>query len=168
MAGGADPLAQMVTFVGAGSCAWSLKWHTTISPTAPWLTLPSPSDLLNSASQDGMLTTSVNTAGLLPGTYTTSVKISATDEAGTLAEGSPQIFSVTLTVLKPCVLQLLPTGLVFNSSQGAASPPSQALMLNETGSCGGGLAPPRRTDAGSSTEGNVSPTSGLHTHLGAP
>jgi hypothetical protein len=140
IAGGASPLAQTINLTGTGSCTWPLHWSTSVSPAAPWLSLTPTSGQLTTASQQGSMAVGVSTAGLQPGTYTTQVKISAVDAAGTQAQGSPQTFSITLTVLQPCTLQSLPAQLVLSAAQGQDLPTSQTFTLNETGSCAGGVA----------------------------
>lgn len=160
IANSTNPVAQSVTLTGAGSCSWPLHWSASATSSAPWLTLTPTSGTLASASEQGMLTVNVNTRGLQPGTYSTSVKISASDTVGIQAQGSPQFFSVTLTVLQPCTLQPLPSGLVFNASQGAASPSAQTITLSSTGSCGGGVTWTASPNAGSSSWLSLSANAG--------
>lgn len=140
IAGGANPLAQMVTLTGAGSCVWPLQWSASVSPAASWLTLAPATGTLNTASQQGGITVGVNAAGLQPGTYNTQVTINALDSTGTRAQNSPQTFTVTLTVQQPCTLQTLPSQLTLSAAQGQSTPASQTLNLSESGSCGGGVA----------------------------
>ena len=139
-AGGANPLPQTVTLTGAGSCAWPLRWSASVSPAASWLVLTPTAGALSISSQQSGIVAGVNAGGLQPGTYSTQVTISALDSAGTQAQGSPQTFTVTLTVLQPCTLQQLPAQLVLNAAQGQGTPVSQTLALSESGSCGGGVA----------------------------
>src|SRR5581483_10370464 len=162
-AGGANPLAQTVTFTGAGSCAWPLHWSTNVSSSAPWLTLAPSSGTLVTASQQDSINVGVNTASLAPGTYSTQVMIDAIDTAGMTAHNSPQTFTVTLTVLQPCTLQPLPAQINLSALQGQATPASQTFTLGETGSCGGGVAWSATGDAGSSSWLNLSPASGNDT-----
>jgi hypothetical protein len=74
-------------------------------------------------------------AGLSAGTYNTQVSISATDGANTVVQGNPQVFTVTLTVLQPCKLQVGPLNLSFSATQGQTSTPAQSFSLSETGTC---------------------------------
>ncbi|HCJ35263.1 MAG TPA: hypothetical protein DHV65_13340 [Ktedonobacter sp.] len=60
------------------------------------------------------------------------------DGSNTQAQGSPQVFAVTLTVLPPCQLQVGPLNLSFAVAQGQPSPSAQSFSLSETGNC----APP--------------------------
>lgn len=166
-AGGANPLAQSVTFTGTGSCAWPLRWSTSVSPAASWLTLAPSSGALATASQQGNIGVGVNAAALAPGTYSTQVMIDATDSAGMTARNSPQAFTVTLTVLQPCALQPLPSQINLSAVQGQTMPASQTFTLGETGSCGGGVAWSATGDAGSSAWLNLSPSSGTDTSGGS-
>ncbi len=166
IAGGANPLAQTVTFTGTGSCSWPLRWNTNVSPAASWLTLAPSSGALTTASQQGGINVGVNASSLAPGTYSTQVMIGATDSAGMTARNSPQSFTVTLTVLQPCTLQPLPSQINLSAVQGQATPTSQTFTLGETGSCGGGVAWSATGDAGS-TWLNLSPSSGTDTSGGS-
>src|SRR5579883_1812083 len=167
IAGGANPLAQLVTFTGTGSCTWPLHWSASVSPAASWLTLAPASGALTTASQQGSISVGVNTGSLAPGTYSTQVMIGALDSTGMTAHNSPQSFTVTLTVLQPCTLQPLPSQIALTASQGQATPASQTFTLNETGSCGGGVAWSVSGDAGSSSWLSLSPSSGTDTGSGS-
>lgn len=160
LAGGANPLAQTVNLTGTGSCSWPLHWNTSVSPAASWLTLTPGSGQLTAASQNASITVGINASGLQPGTYSAQVTIHASDSVGMQAQNSPQTFAVTLTVLQPCTLQPLPPQLNLSASQGQATPASQTFTLNETGSCGGGVAWTALGDAGSKTWLNLFPGSG--------
>jgi hypothetical protein len=59
----------------------------------------------------------------------------ATDSSGALVQGSPQIFSVTLTVFQPCSVQVTPLSLSFSASLLQPNPPGQSITLKETGHC---------------------------------
>lgn len=144
----ADPAAQTVTFTAAGSCAWPLRWQTSVAPSASWLTLLPTSGTLTFSSRGGSITTNVSMNGLKPGTYTTSFTVSAVDATGTPVHNSSQTFTVTLTVQQACTLQLLPTELAFSAAQGTP-PTSQTFTLSTTGLCVGGVAWTADTDADS-------------------
>lgn len=140
IAGGANPLAQTVVLTGAGSCSWPLHWSAIVAPATSWLTLSSSSGALDTVSQQASVAVGVNTSGLQPGTYSTQVKISAVDSAGTQAGNSPQSFAITLTVLQPCTLQALPSQVVLNAAASQSAPATHVFNLSETGSCSGGVA----------------------------
>ncbi len=167
IAGGANPLTQIVNLTGTGSCAWPLHWNTSVSPAASWLTLTPSTGLINVASQEDPVTVGVNTNGLQPGSYNTQVTLSTVDSAGTQARNSPQTFSVALMVLQPCTLQSLPSQIVLNASQGQATAPSQTFTLNETGSCNNGVVWTALGDAGSSAWLSLSATSGTDNGSGS-
>ncbi len=63
-----------------------------------------------------------------------SFTISATDSAGTVATGSPQQITATLTVLPPCLPVVGVSSLRFTATQGQA-PGSQSVQLSESGTC---------------------------------
>jgi len=166
-AGGANPLAQVVNLTSTGSCVWPVHWKTSVAPAASWLTLSTPTGALTTLSQQGSIAVGVNAAGLQPGTYTTQVKISAVDSAGTTANSSPQIFSVTLTVLQPCTLQLVPGPIALSAAAGQSAAVSQTFTLSETGSCGGGVSWTASENSGSSSWLSLSATSGTDTGNGS-
>lgn len=161
-AGGANPLAQTVALTATGSCAWPLHWTASVSSPAPWLMLSSGNGLITSAAQASDIIVGVNARGLQPGTYTTQVQINAIDAVGAVAQGNPQSFNVTLTVLQPCTLQPLPAQIILSAQQGQTTPVSQTLTLNETGSCADGVAWTALGDAASSSWLTLSPTSGTN------
>jgi len=65
------------------------------------------------------------------GTYSTQISISATDGSNTPV----QSFTVTVTVLPPCQLQVGSSNLPFSVGQGQSSPSPQSFSLSETGNC---------------------------------
>ncbi|HZU65871.1 MAG TPA: BACON domain-containing carbohydrate-binding protein [Ktedonobacteraceae bacterium] len=135
--GGTAPTPQNVTFTGTGSCAWPLNWTTALNPpSSTWLTLTPASGSIKTGGEVATIQVSVNTTGLLPGTYSAQVAINATDNSGAPAQGSPQTFTVTLTVVLPCTFQSPPSPLLFTALEGQpASPASQTFTIAETGGC---------------------------------
>ena len=93
----------------------------------------------------------MNITGLNAGTYSTQVSLSAVDGSNTQAQGSPQVFSVTLTVLPPCQLQVGPLSLSFSVPQGQPSPPAKSFSLSETGNCAPPVTWQAQGDLGSSS-----------------
>src|SRR5260370_4024866 len=75
----------------------------------------------------------VTIAGLSAGTYQTTVSISATDASGAPAQGSPETFTVTLTVQPPCTLSPQ-ASLAFTVAQGQTAT-AQTVAVSETGTC---------------------------------
>ncbi|HEU5227169.1 MAG TPA: hypothetical protein VFU49_05100, partial [Ktedonobacteraceae bacterium] len=135
MQNGADPTPQSVTIMAAGNCNWPLNWNATINGSVSWLKLSPLAGSFTASGQSTALSIAPTLAGLAPGTYTTQISIGATDSASMQAQGSPQTLTVTLTVLQPCQLQGVPSNMLFNVSQGTATPASQNLTLSESGSC---------------------------------
>jgi hypothetical protein len=106
---------------------------------------------LVASGQSASIAVAVSIAGLNPGTYSTQVSLSAKDGSNTPAQGSPQVFTVTLTVLPPCQLQVGPLNLSFSVALGQPSPPTQSFSLNETGSCAPPVTWQAQGDSGSRT-----------------
>jgi len=129
-----NPPSQTVMFTGTGNCVWPVTWK--ISPTAHWLKLTSTTGTIQGSGQSGSITVTANLAGLNTGTYTSKVTIAASDASGATVQGSPQTFSVTVTVLPPCVLSPPSSAsLAFSVSQGQATATTQTVVLSETGTC---------------------------------
>ncbi|HEX9133410.1 MAG TPA: hypothetical protein VF844_14055, partial [Ktedonobacteraceae bacterium] len=95
----ANPPSQTVMFTGTGNCVWPVTWTSSVTPTAKWLTLTAPGGTVIGTGQSGSLGVGATIAGLSVGTYTTKVTIAASDASGAPVQGSPQSFSVTLTIL---------------------------------------------------------------------
>ncbi len=133
--GGTDPGSQTDSITASGNCAWPLSWRATVVNPANWLTLTPTSGSLAASGQSVSLSLVASIAGLSAGTYSTQVSIRATDGTNTVVQGNPQVFTVTLTVLPPCQLQVGPLNLPFSVAQGQPSPPAQSFSLSETGNC---------------------------------
>lgn len=168
--GGTAPSSQNVTFTGTGSCSWPLSWATTLAPpsSSSWLALAPSSGSIKGSGETATIQVSVNTGNLSPGTYTAQVSIGATDSSGTQAQGSPQAFSVTLTVVQPCSLNLSPTSLAFTAVEGQpASPASQPFAIGEAGGCSFPVSWTAIGDSGSSAWLGIAPTSGSDSGSGS-
>ena len=132
----ANPVAQTVMFTGTGSCVWPLSWKTTVAPAASWLTQTSSSGTIGGTGQSGSLGVNANITGLVARTYSTTVTITASDAGNVNVQGSTQTFTVTLTVLPPCVLSTpSPAALTFSLAQGQATSTALNVALSETGTC---------------------------------
>ncbi|HEX9134741.1 MAG TPA: carboxypeptidase regulatory-like domain-containing protein, partial [Ktedonobacteraceae bacterium] len=163
----ANPTAQTVMFTGTGNCVWPVTWK--ISPTPNWLSLTSAAGTIKGTGQSGSIGVGANIANLPAGTYTTKVTISASDASGATVQGSPQPFSVTLTVLPPCVLSSpSPGSLSFTVPQGQTSATVQNVALSETGTCARPVTWHASGDAGSSAWLVLSATSGTDGGSGSP
>ncbi len=134
IAGGANPGPQTVTLEVSGTCSWPLSWSTSLTTSASWLTLSdSSASLVNG--QTASINLAVSSAGLAVGSYSTQVIVKVLDSTGTPIAGSPRRFSVTLTVLPPCVFQVGTSSLFFSAVQGQGPPPAQAITFSSSGTC---------------------------------
>ncbi|GAC1670514.1 MAG: hypothetical protein PVS3B1_09630 [Ktedonobacteraceae bacterium] len=132
--GGSSPAPLQESLTVAGNCGWPVNWKAVTSSPAPWLSLSATSGTFASSGQSMSLTVTPNSNGLAPGVYTTSVVVSATDSAGLSAQGSSQVFSVSMTVLQPCQLQVGASSLNFIAVQGHTSI-AQSFSVGEVGNC---------------------------------
>ena len=131
-----NPATQTVMFTATGSCVWPLAWNTSAAPAAGWLTQTAASGSIGGTGQSGSLGISANIAGLVAGTYSTTVTIAASDANGVTVQGSTQPFTVTLTILPPCLLSTpAPATLAFSLSQGQTSSSALPVGLSESGTC---------------------------------
>jgi uncharacterized protein (TIGR03437 family) len=141
---GAAPPAQNVT---VSSSSGPLNF--TVTTSATWLTATPPTGTTSATLQVGINAT---VAGTLPaGPYTGTVIIAS---AG--AGGSPINIPVTLTVVAPQTLTVLPTSLSFSYIVGQTAPQAQTFQI----SASGGAAPFSVTTPSSASWLQVSPTSG--------
>src|SRR5713226_5175881 len=130
--GAANPTPQTVTFMGVGACTWPVTWSTNVSSAANWLTVTKTNSIMGTG-QSGSIAVAVTLAGLSAGTYQRTVSISATDASGAAIQGSPQPFTVTLTILPPCTLSSQ-ASLAFAVAQGQTAT-AQTVAVSETGTC---------------------------------
>ena len=84
-----DPAGQNITLKETGNCAQQVTWSATGNQS--WLTLSNASGTGSSS-----ITVHVNAQGMLPGTYSARITLSASDR--TTIQVSPQTIPVTLTV----------------------------------------------------------------------
>jgi len=115
---------------------WPLSWQTSVTPAASWLTLIQASGTIGGTGQSGSLGVNSNVTGLVAGSYSTTVTISASDASAVAVQGSTQTFTVTLTVLPPCVLSPPSLArLAFSLAQGQATSTALNVALSESGTC---------------------------------
>lgn len=164
--GGTNPSAQSVTFTASGSCNWPVNWQASITTHARWLTLSALSGSITTGGQSVTLSASVNVGNLPAGTYSTQVSITASDSTPTPAQGSPQVFSVTLTVLQACQLQASTNNLTFTTPTGQVSG-TQSVIIQETGNCARPVSWTATGDSKSSAWLIFSPPSGSDSGAGA-
>ena len=164
--GGNSPATQSLTLSASGNCMWPLAWKASISPAAPWLTLSSSTGSFGQGGLSNTLTIGTAIANLQPGTYTTQVSVSASDTSGVIAQGSPQVFSITLIVQPPCQMAPVPANLAFTVAEGQFTR-IQAFPLSETGTCVRPVTWTATGDTSSTSWLVISPTSGSDTGSGA-
>jgi Viral BACON domain/Carboxypeptidase regulatory-like domain len=132
----ANPAVQTVLFMATGSCVWPLSWETSVAPSGSWLTQTASSGTIRGVGQSGSVGVDVNITGLIRGTYSTTVTISASDANGAAVQGSRQTFTVTLTILPPCVLKTpSPATLAISLAQGQTTSSALNVVLSESGTC---------------------------------
>lgn len=131
--GGAYPIAPMLLITGTGNCSWPLTL-TTSNPSASWLSVTFPTgNTIRGNGQSIPFVVQAITKGLTSGSpLSASFTISATDSAGTVAVGSPQQITATLTVLPPCVAAPV-SNLTLSAVQGQSA--VQVIPLNVSGTC---------------------------------
>lgn len=131
VSGGGAPAPQSYNVLngGAGNLSWTAN-GSTLSGSG-WLSW-TPLNGSSNAGSSPPVSVHANPAGLVPGDYYGKVEISADGVAN-----SPQAVSVVLTVL-PATGNLspsvLPTGLIFVGTAGAADPAKQSIQITNLGS----------------------------------
>lgn len=117
---GANPPAQNLQ---VGSTTSGIQTWTAVS-TAPWLSVSAGNGVTPVTLQ-----VSANTAGLAGGTYNGTIRLTSLS-----APNSPQNINVTLNVVVPPPAILpSPSALSFSGLVGQASPPTQALAIQNAG-----------------------------------
>jgi hypothetical protein len=130
------PATQTVMFTGSGSCVWPLSWKTVVAPAASWLTQTATSGTMGGSGQSGMDGIGVNSTSLKAGSYSTTVTISASDPGNVPVQGGTQTFTVTLTILPPCVLATpAPATLTLTLAQGLSTAAPLTVGVKESGTC---------------------------------
>ena len=145
-------------FTLANSGGRPLIWQASISGSAPsWLILAATQGTVG-AEETTSLAVDTDANNLVPGIYKTQIVVNALDGSGVVVAGSPQLISVTLNVVQPCVLQVTPTSLSFSASVLALNPADQTISLTVTGTCS--LPVSWQANSGSSDWLVISPFSG--------
>ena len=148
--GSANPISPTLLITGTGNCAWPLTLSFS-APSAPWLSAQfSTSNAVKASGQSVAFVVNADLQKLSSGPpISASFTISAIDSAGTIASGSPQLVTATLTVLPPCV-PVVASNMTFAATQGQASPTPQSVSLSETGTCSRPITWTATADSGSS------------------
>jgi hypothetical protein len=168
VAGSSNPAPQSVSISASGNCNWPVNWNGSVSSGASWLSIAPASGSFASSGQAANISVSANISGLAPNTYTAQVSIAAVDGT-TNVQGSPQTFTVTLTVLPPCLLSLQapPGGFTFTMIVGQPTPAPQNLSFSESGTCARPVSWTATSSTGSQGWLLASPTSGSDFGRGA-
>lgn len=149
------PQAATLSNTGGGTMHWQATATTSVGGL--WLTV-SPLKGRLAANQSTTITVTAKLlASLIPGTYTGTVTITATDDSGNSAIGSPQQFPVTFVVGAPCGISVAPAALSFTGAVGQSNPAPQSATITAGGACGGPLSWTATTSAAWLT---VTPTTG--------
>ncbi len=138
----------------------SLNWQANIdSFAAPWLSVNPITGTIDSA-QSTQVGVSASSAGLSAGNYSTQITVTAVDNSGNQAQGSPQTIPVILTVLPGCSFQVTPASLSFAAKFSQPKPPGQEILLAISGSCPQSILWTATVNTGSQSWLNLSATSG--------
>ncbi len=133
--GQGDTTTQNVTLTntGSGTLLWSANAIT--GSGGSWLSV-SPASGSISANQSAVLAvTSTNHADMVPGTYSGTVNVAATDQQGRAIAGSPQYIPVSKVVNAACKVAASPTALTFSAVVGQAAPANQSIILTAGSGC---------------------------------
>ena len=128
--GGANPPAQVVTVSNPGVQA--LQWSASVKTGNNWLAISSQGDTTLSGQSEAVVV-SVNTASLLPGTYSGIVTFIA-QNADTVQD-SPQNVYINLTIAPQCTLQVAPGSLSFSGIASQSLPAPAKINLTVSQGC---------------------------------
>jgi hypothetical protein len=135
------PVPQQITISAAGACINALNWSAalaTVPAGGTWLTA-TPAAGTVSPTVPSLATVGIVNTGLIAGTYSGSITVTAIDSVTHLQVGLPQVVTVTLTVLPVCTLQPPSvTSETFSSSVGA-NPAAQTFTIGVAGACTGSV-----------------------------
>ncbi len=144
-AGGSNPASQITTVSNSGS--GDLTYTTSSSKT--WIQTDQPSGAV--AAQSSMdMNVSVDAAGIATGQY--SGELTITDDSG-----ASEVVTVSLEVLPPPSLSVLPSSLTFDTVCGSGNPPSQTATIQIDNDVNGSV---NWTADASQTWLGISPASG--------
>ena len=135
------PPTQPVTISASGTCAHALNWTAkaaTLPSGGTWLTL-TPAAGTVSLAATSLTTVGIAAKGLLAGTYSGSVTITAVDSVTLLPVGTPQVVSIKLNVQPPCTLQPPSATTAAFSSEAGHNPTAQTFTISVIGACSGNI-----------------------------
>ena len=132
--GQSPPPTQPITISASGACAHALNWTAKAATT--WLTLTPAAGTVNLAATS-LTTVGIAAKGLVAGTYSGSVTITAVDSVTLQPVGTPQVVSIKLNVQPPCMLQAPSAANAAFSSQAGHNPAPQTFTISVIGACSG-------------------------------
>ena len=134
--GGTNPISQTLLITGTGNCVWPLTLSIS-TPSASWLSAQFPTgNAVKASGQSVAFVVYADLQQLTSGpSISASFTISGIDSAGTVAYGSPQQVTATLTVAPPCLPVVAPTNMTFTAVQGQTSLTPQNISLTEMNTC---------------------------------
>src|SRR6266568_5008481 len=130
-----------ITISASGTCAHALNWTAkaaTLPTGGTWLTL-TPAAGTVSLTATSLTTVGIAAKGLLAGTYSGSVTITAVDSVTLLPVGTPQVVSIKLNVQPPCTLQPPSATTAAFSSEAGHNPTAQTFTISVIGACSGNI-----------------------------
>lgn len=139
--GSPSPAAQPLTITASGACTHALTWIATVTTTpagGTWL-VPAPATGAASLAAAGTTNVGVVTTGLVAGTYSGTLTISAKDSVTGAVVGKPQAIPATLTVQPACTLQAPSVTTETFKAEAGASPAPQTFTLGVLGACKGNV-----------------------------
>jgi len=135
------PVAQPLTISASGACANALNWTATAA-TVPvggtWLTL-TPATGVVSTKVTSLTSVGIATGGLVAGSYTGTITISAIDSVTHAPLRTPQNVTVTLTVQPACTLQAPSVAAETFSGETGLNPATQTFTVGVIGGCTGNV-----------------------------
>ncbi len=135
------PAPQSITISAVGACAHALSWGAalaTVPAGGTWLTATPAAGTVTSTAPALASIGIVNT-GLVAGTYSGSITVTAIDSVTKLQVGLPQVVTVTLTVLPVCTLQPPSVASEVFSAPVGANPAAQTFTIGVVGACTGSV-----------------------------
>ncbi len=136
--GATNPPAQVVTVSNPGMrpLQWSASTSANITDTESsgtgWLSV-SPSADTTLQGQSESIIVAVNTASLLPGSY--SGILTFTSQGAEPVQDSPQSVFINLTILPQCTLQVSPGTLSYSSVYQQSGPAAETVNLTVSSGC---------------------------------
>ena len=123
--GAASPTSQGITISNTGT--GTLNWTATTQSS--WITLTEGNGVTG-PSTSTILTIGANTTGLIAGTYTATVEITATT-------GAKETITVNLTITTPPdYLSVTPNSLTYKAQKDGPAPTTQTININNLGGSG--------------------------------